>query len=127
MAIQSEIINNIFHFSVSGLMETEEEKEKFSILLENPPNDIQELHITFFDAKMIESKVIEKISKFIGSNSNIKLKIYSIHRNLSSYLIKLGIFNTFIPRKTLHETETFNIKAIAIAGSADSLEKILKS
>ena len=85
-----------FHFFVNGPMEKKDEKEKLFFLLENPPDNIDSLNITFYDAKMVDAEMIEKISQFMESSINIKLKVYIIHHYLSGYLMKLGIYNTFI-------------------------------
>lgn len=108
------------------------------ILIENSishHNDIVELHkelnnedkktlfeITFIDIQSIPTIVIKELLKLKG-----KLTITTTQRSLWSYLYKFGLKNRCIDsiQNERHKHTKVSIKAIAIGGSAGSLEKVM--
>ncbi len=148
--IQTELIHHIWHISVTGVFESDEDIEELLQGLDsidvntgketnvNSVANVNSVHITFFDTRVLPLKIFEKLALMmndralkknkanskINESNSLFVKIYVLQRFLSSYLLKLGVRNTFVPSKTLREQNTFFIKAIAIGGSAESLEKI---
>ncbi len=124
MAVQKDTIKNILHISVTGFTDSDKERAELLKLLCNPGKGLDSVQITFFDAKMLPAEIIEILAGFCDINPPMTLKIFILHRYLCSYLIGLGIANTCIPRKSLKKSGNIDIRAIAIGGSAESMEKI---
>ncbi|MDY0092748.1 MAG: CheR family methyltransferase [Candidatus Vecturithrix sp.] len=121
--IRSEMIHKQHHISVMGLMNTPEDIERFIAVIQEREG-IEELHVTFFEAKFLPAIVIEALKTRMTHYPNIPLKLFILHRHLSLYLSRLGIQNRLVFEKSLLPAPGQRIRAVAIGGSAESLDKI---
>ncbi|MCX6268943.1 MAG: hypothetical protein NTW16_16580 [Bacteroidetes bacterium] len=111
------------HISVQGNMQSQADRDEFFLLLK--PGGHKEIELTFFDARILPAEVMTAIKSFIALNKTIKLKINVFHRYLGSYFYRLGIPCHVMQQHSLEYRETKKIKAIALGGSAGSLDKIM--
>ncbi len=111
------------HISVQGNMQSQTDRDEFFLLLK--PGSHKILELTFFDARILPADVMAAIKSFIVSHKAIKLKINVFHRYLGSYFYRLGIPTHVMQQHSLEYRETKKIKAIALGGSAGSLDKIM--
>lgn len=123
MNIQSEIINKEKHISIMGLLDTQEEQRLLLDTLRDR-KEISEIHITFFETKILPAAIIESLKFHIEHYPDVPLKLFVLHRHLSLYLSRLGIHNKLVFEKSLTPQSSQRIKALAIGGSAESLDKI---
>lgn len=121
--IQSEIIEKQRHISVMGLLDAQQDREGLLTLLRDLEG-IVEIHITFFETKILPGIIIEALKTHLERSPNIPLKLFVLHRHLSSYLSRLGIQHRLVFEKSLAAQPQQRIKAVAIGGSAESLDKI---
>ncbi len=112
-----------YHISVQGNMHLPADRDAFFSALK--PGNGKELEITFFDARILPADVITAILSFIASNPEIRLKINVFHRYLGSCFYRLGITCHILQQHSLEYRETKKVKAIALGGSAGSLDKIM--
>lgn len=130
MSIQSEVIGKEYHLSVIGNLDSKEEREAVIALLQGSQSDnfggksITEIHVTFFDAEMLATEILEALKSHREAVPGVALKVFVFHKHLSSYLNRLGIPNQLVFAKTLTASLPQPIKALAIGGSAESLDKI---
>ena len=111
------------HISVQGNMQSQADREAFfSLLL---PGSHKELELTFFDARILPADVMTAIKSFMAANKTIKLKINVFHRYLGSYFYRLGLQCHVMQQHSPEYRETKKIRAIALGGSAGSLDKIM--
>ena len=111
------------HISVQGSMQSQTDRDEFLLLLK--PGNHKEIELTFFDARILPAEVMMAVKSFMASNKAIKLKINVFHRYLGSYFFRLGIPCHVMQQHSLEYRETKKIKAIALGGSAGSLDKIM--
>lgn len=121
--IQAETIQGQKHISVMGGLDSQEEQHQFLTLLRDRAG-ISEIHATFFDAKTLPATIIESLRFQIDHYPHIPLKLFILHRHLSLYLSHLGLQNKLVFEKSLILSVHQRIKALAIGGSAESLDKI---
>jgi len=112
------------HISVQGNMQFQTDKDEF--FTELKPGNHTVIELTFFDARILPADVLTYIKSFIAENKNIKLKINVFHRYLGSYLFRLGIPCHIMQQHSLEGRESKKIRAIALGGSAGSLDKIMQ-
>jgi chemotaxis protein methyltransferase CheR len=125
MNITAEKIDNVFRIAVLGELLKKSDIEKFCKKLESTGKD--DTLITFFDARTLPEIVIEKLFELLQFKQAAKLKIQVVHQSLSSYLYRLGIDHILLSGKKLNDLSiTGKCKALAIGGSAGSLERIIK-
>ncbi len=130
-SIQAEHIGREYHISIMGGLNTKDEREELMALLQSPIGEaepsfdsISGTHITFFEAETLTVDVIEALKTYGDACVGIPVKIFVFHKHLSSYLNRLGIHNKLIFGKSLVQQSHVPIKALAIGGSAESLDKI---
>ncbi|MCX6303607.1 MAG: hypothetical protein NT040_01435 [Bacteroidetes bacterium] len=111
------------HISVQGNMQSQADRDEFFSLLS--PGNQKELELTFFDARILPADVMTAIKSFVAANKTVKLKINVFHRYLGSYFYRLGLPCHVMQQHSLEYRETKKIKAIALGGSAGSLDKIM--
>ena len=121
--IRSEIIHGQLHISAMGQLDSQQDQQTLLHLLRKR-DGITEVHITFFEAKTLPAIIVESLKFHIIHYPGIPLKIYILHRHLSLYLSRLGIQNRLVFEKSLVTPTNQPIKALAIGGSAESLDKI---
>ncbi|GAK57947.1 probable two-component hybrid sensor-regulator protein [Candidatus Vecturithrix granuli] len=121
--IRSEIIHKQHHISIMGLMDAPEDQQCFLAAIQQR-DGVEELHITVFEAKFLPAMVIEALKAHVNQYSNIPLKLFILHRHLSLYLSRLGLQNRLVFEKSLLPATSQQIRAVAIGGSAESLDKI---
>ena len=121
--IQSELIKNQKHISVMGGLDAQEDQRQFLAHLRDR-GGVAEMHVTFFDTRTLPGGVIESLKFHLDQYPGIPLKVFVLHRHLAMYLSRLGIPNKFVFEKTLVPTSNRRVKALAIGGSAESLDKI---
>jgi chemotaxis protein methyltransferase CheR len=124
MNIRSEIIGREKHISVMGLLDSQEDRQYLVNLLHDY-DGVSEIHVTFFEAPTLTADIIDALKFHIESYPDVTCKIFVFHKHLSSYLNRLGLHNTLVFEKSLIQQPLQKIKAIAIGGSAESLDKIL--
>jgi len=111
------------HISIQGNLQSQSDRDMFFDELK--PGSYKELELTFFDARILPGEVITRLMEFIASHPKIKCKINVFHRYLGSYLFRLGVRCHVINQQAFNFRETKKIRAIALGGSAGSLDKIL--
>jgi chemotaxis protein methyltransferase CheR len=111
------------HISVQGTMQSQADRDEFFRVLK--PGSHQEIELTFFDARILPADVLAAIKAFLIINNTVKLKITVFHRYLGSYCYRLGIPCHVMQQHSLEYRETKKIRAIALGGSAGSLDKIM--
>ncbi|MEI6434789.1 MAG: CheR family methyltransferase [Bacteroidota bacterium] len=111
------------HISVQGNMQFQSDRDMLFDELKS--GKYIEVEITFFDARILPSDVITYLKSFIETQKNIKVRINVFHRYLGSYLFRLGILCNMLQQHTIEYREARKIKAIALGGSAGSLDKIM--
>ena len=136
MNIRAEMIGKEKHISVMGVLDTPEDRQELVELLHTPVlskadlskaksyGGIAEVHVTFFEASVLAAEIIEALKFHLDAYPEVPLKIFVLHRHLSSYLSRLGIHNTLVSGKSLAQPAPPPIKALALGGSAESLDKI---
>ena len=121
--IQAETIHGQKHISIMGLLDSQDEQQYFLDILQERQG-IGEIHITFFETKTLPASIIEALKNHVAQSPQIPLKLFVLHRHLSFYLSRLGITNKLVFEKTLTPPTARRIRALAIGGSAESLDKI---
>ncbi|MFZ4522955.1 MAG: CheR family methyltransferase [Bacteroidales bacterium] len=111
------------HISIQGNMQSQADREAFFTLLR--PDHHKEVELTFFDARILPADVMTAIKSFAETNRLVKLKINVFHRYLGSYFFRLGLSCHVMQQHSPEYRETKKIKAIALGGSAGSLDKIM--
>jgi len=97
---------NTKHISILGELESKDDIAHLINLLEYTEH---KLHITFFDASILPSEIIDILISLQESN---KIKVYVFKRFLYSYLTNLGIKCNYIENKSLMklpETKILNM------------------
>ena len=122
-SIQTETIETQRHISVTGGLGSEEEQRRFLKALREQ-NGVTEIHITFFETKTLPALILEALKLQRKLAPQIPLNIFVLHRHLSHYLNRLGIQNKLVFEKSLTHSTERTFQAIAIGGSAESLDKI---
>ena len=82
------------------------------------------MEISFYDSQLVTSNTILALKRLCGLNDKVQMIVY--HPVLAGYLHKLGF--TFRHKSMVRKrsTQSKSIQALALGGSADSLEKIIK-
>ena len=107
--IRSEIIQHQHHISVMGLLDAQEEQQQLLQFL-NQREDIEEIHITFFETKFLPTTIIEALKCHLDKFPHIPLKLFILHRHLSLYLSSLGIQNRLVFEKSLTSSPSTELK-----------------
>lgn len=110
--------NNVCEFGIHGKIV--KKNDILSIVNELSNIKSEEINITFFDAKYLPESLLKNL---IHINKLKKIQIFVFNRILYSYLYKLSLDITLLNRKSLSNQQN-TIKALAIGGSAGSLEYI---
>ena len=113
----------IRHITVQGNLQFQSDRD--DLFNELKPGNYVELEVTFFDARILPADVIARLMASIAANPRIKFKINVFHRYLASYLFRLGIRCHSLNQHAFELRESKRIRAIAIGGSAGSLDKIM--
>ncbi len=91
--------DNVKHISVNGVVDSKKEREMLIEQLEDV--NCIEISITFFDASILHSDLVEKIYY----NKKIKkCKVYAFKKYLYSYLYRLGIACEYVESKSLRSS-----------------------
>jgi chemotaxis protein methyltransferase CheR len=115
--------DNTAYLNIQGIFNNTTSLDKFVEQLETCGT--QNLEIAFLDAWMLPADVIIALQKKLISENAPKVKIIVFSRYLSVYLLRLGIRNENQSSATNQHYESKTVKAIAIGGSAGSLDSIL--
>ncbi|MDX2470909.1 MAG: CheR family methyltransferase [SAR324 cluster bacterium] len=105
---------------VLGGLTTAEEEEKLLKEVENTKG--QSCEVSFYDARVLSKELLVQFSQLI--EKGYKLKFKAFQRFLASYLHLLSLPLGTAPSFVSSESES-DFKAIAIGGSAGSLDKII--
>ncbi|TAN47158.1 MAG: hypothetical protein EPN21_18350 [Methylococcaceae bacterium] len=107
--------------NVVGALDSGMEAAALLADLQHLPILTRHLELVFFDALTLPASVLEAIAKIKLSGIQVKITVYSNY--LAHYLMRLGI-----TAKCIHSVEErkqlTDIQAIALCGSAESLDKI---
>lgn len=109
--------------SVTGSIAKLEDSEKLhsAILSCNSEN----IEVSFLDARMLPATTILFLQEVVKLGRFKKMKIIVFYRYLSAYLSRLGIRNNLHQDSNKSSLQDKKVQAIAIGGSAGSLDKIL--
>ncbi|KJR42151.1 Chemotaxis protein methyltransferase CheR [Candidatus Magnetoovum chiemensis] len=121
MSINIHIINGQTQIIVLGSLENEDEEHEFNEIFNN--KNTAEYEISFYDARVLPASVVMRLIA-LKQELNSKVKIILYNRYLSFYLSKVGIRHTLAP-VTFSSSKRKDFKALALCGSADSLDKIM--
>lgn len=131
LQIQSELIGREYHLSIMGGLEAKDDRETLIAFLRSTldgeklsADAVAEIHITFFEVETLSADIITALKDHGKTCADIPLKIFVFHKHLSSYLTRLGVHNKLIFGKSLTQPPQSPIKAVALGGSAESLDKI---
>ncbi|MBF0621904.1 MAG: hypothetical protein HQL54_08245 [Magnetococcales bacterium] len=107
--------------NIMVLGDIREQTETLLLNMLREPND-QKVEVSFFDATMVKAKVVQGLHHFLNQNPDNQISVYQ--STLAQYLHKLDIAcrHRFAAHNAI-EKSPFN--AIALGGSADSLDKII--
>ncbi|MBF0274131.1 MAG: hypothetical protein HQK84_02750, partial [Nitrospinae bacterium] len=106
----------------TGNFETEDDSHEFIKALCN--SEEVDIEITFLDIWLLPPDVIEILADFPILFPEKKVKLFTLNRQLYSYLYNLGINSRFVSHKVLYRKQETNVESLAIGGSAESLERI---
>ncbi len=109
---------------VLGELKSVEDNEKF--FYEMMQDGVKEIVITFMNARVLNSDTVLKLVDVMRHKQKVKYKIITSHSYLYSYFLRLNIKNVFYENHKYIENRSKYFKAIAIGGSAGSLEKVLR-
>lgn len=129
--IQAEVIGREYHISVMGRLDAKEDRDALIAVLQRPVTEtdvasraVKDVHVTFFEAETLSADIVEALARYRQACAAVPVKIFVFHKHLASYLNRLGLHNNLIFAKTLGMQPHVPVKALAIGGSAESLEKI---
>ncbi len=123
MNVHAYTSSHSLHVSVQGNLQFQVDRELLYEALKT--NQMRETELTFFDARVLPSTVIMELKAYITTHPEIKVKINVFHRYLGSYLFRLGILCHVLQQHSLEYREPRKIRALALGGSAGSLDKIM--
>lgn len=121
MSITAYVTDNITKVAVLSQLDTMQDRYRLIEILEEEKNT--PLEISFYEARCLSGQVIYKLVQLLDSNKRT-VRIIVYRSFLGFYLSKLQIPYTLIPSKPQSKLIR-SFKAIALGGSADSLDKIL--
>ncbi len=108
--------------AVLGQLELPSECEQLLTILKPDVSSIAPLELDFYDADLLPSKIIEAISELLSTGVGIKVVVY--RELLAHALARLGVpFRKVTSQLSLSPLP--ECKAVVLAGSANSLDKIL--
>lgn len=122
MNILTDKQENYKEIFVMGEFQSEDDINYLFTLLEN--RNSMGITVTFFEAKVIPSDYVERLALYMAGVKPGQLNIAVLHRYLHTYLLRLGIRNRLLVRKTIMDDVVPKIKVVAIGGSSGSLNKI---
>ena len=111
------------HISVQGSLQSQADRDEFFRLFGR--GSFNEVELTFFDAHILPAEVMMAIRSFQVSFPGTKLRINVFHRYLRSSFYRLGIHCSIIQQHLPGYQDSKKIRAIALGGSAGSLDKII--
>lgn len=107
--------------NIVGSLDSGNETAALLADLQNLPDATQRLELIFFDALTLPAVILDAIARIKLRGVHLKITVYSNY--LAHYLMRLGI-----SAKCVHSVEAqkhlADIQAIALCGSAESLDKI---
>jgi len=122
--IISRFIGNTKKIIVFGELKNIEDRIQFFAELVDPiPN---EMILTFMNARILDDNCLLRLLDIMNGNTAVKYKIITFHSYLYSYFLRFNIHNVYYEKHNIFTDNNLAFKAIAIAGSTDSLDKILK-
>ena len=127
MKITVQSTEKLLRIGVLGRLEQAADRAKLIQQLdqtESRSGDQQKLQIDFYDADTLPAEVIAAIARCL--DRNIALKIITYHYLLTHTLMRLDLPVQPVPVKITHRKPT-RFKALVLAGSANSLDKILRT
>lgn len=109
--------------NVVGKLDSGHERMLLLSELRGLPANAQQVELTFFDALTLPEPVVDALAKIKLAGIELKIQVYTTY--LAHYLAKLGMPARYVvitdSRRRLAEVRT-----LALGGSADSLDKILR-
>jgi chemotaxis protein methyltransferase CheR len=112
---------NVKKITVLGMLNAlKDQSELIQVLSADCHKNIE---ISFYEARALPELIVQKLASLLDS-STYQIKIIVYHGFLASYLCRLGISYLFVQSK-LQRAISQPFKAIALGGSADSLDKAL--
>jgi chemotaxis protein methyltransferase CheR len=121
MSVTAHVTDNITKLAVLSPLDTPQDQLQFIKLLDE--DKTTPLEISFYESRTMPESVVHKLAKVLDLQKR-SVRIFVYHSFLGFYLSKLQIPYTLIPSKP-HNQITHSFKAIALGGSADSLDKIV--
>ena len=121
MKISSQLSDNLHRIGVLGRLENAAERAKLIHFLDQAQAK-QQHQIDFYDADTLPQDIISAITRCL--DRDVQLKIITYHYLLTHHLMRLDLPASPIAIKTAM-VKPVRIQAIVLAGSTNSLDKIL--
>jgi chemotaxis protein methyltransferase CheR len=123
MSIYVTETNSGYEICILGEYLSAEDTERFFYELKHINSE--NIKITMFDIETVNADFIMELTDYMEKNPQKKIKIFIFKRSLSSYLMKLGVKNTFLEQKSTKTETKKGYNYFSIVGSADSLDSIM--
>lgn len=121
MQLLRESNDSIFRLSVLGVIET---KEHITLIADELTSCVLKIELYLYDQKIVPYEMLKLL--FILKSKKLIARINAFRYQLYSYLVSFDFPVYFITPILKVEPDKKKFSAIAIGGSADSLDKILK-
>jgi len=122
MKITIQTAGNLRRIGVLGRLENPADRTKLIHLLDHAETN-QPQQIDFYDADTLPQDVVSAITRCLDRAT--QLKIITYHYLLTHHLMRLDIPVHPVPAK-MHQLKPVQYQAVVLAGSANSLDKILQ-
>jgi len=111
-----------YHTKLLVLGNLLEQKDQEELIIAINKAKYSSIEIIFYDARLLPNKLLKLLAAYAEYKQPIKIKTYQT--TLSQYLYKLGLESKQEPPQVEYAPSP-NFKALALAGSANSLSSIL--
>jgi chemotaxis protein methyltransferase CheR len=109
--------------NVVGKLDSGHERKQLLADLQGLPENVRQVELVFFDALTLPEPVVAALARLKLAGVELKIHVYTTY--LAHYLAKLGL-----PARYVMITDAIRplakVRALALGGSADSLDKILQ-
>lgn len=109
--------------NVVGKLDSGHERKQLLAELQGLPESVRQVELVFFDALTLPEPAVAALARLKLAGVELKIHVYTTY--LAHYLAKLGL-----PARYVMITDAIRplakVRALALGGSADSLDKILQ-
>jgi chemotaxis protein methyltransferase CheR len=120
LSVDINISDGVRHINVLGEVNFDIEQDLLSALRKRDPKPVE---VSFYDASKLTTKIVSALNTLQIDNDALRIIVY--HHTLASYLYQLGFSCRHKSTVRTNSNTPTVIKALALGGSADSLDKII--